>query len=330
MATGVSVTVDTARVENMRDVINASGMVVPASVADWTVFAPESGQVAELPKREGDVVAQDDVIVRFSIASIAQLVTARELALSDATRRLDRAQDEALKISSLFEKGLTARITYDAARAEVTSAESALMQATADLAATRPHQERATVRARFPGKIVKIWHPEGDFVTGGPTDPVLRVVDPTRVQVAVQLPVAQLARLQPGQTATITAIGGVTEIGTVAQRSSGSDGTAATAEARLSFVNPTTLTVDMVVSTEILIDQRANAIVVPAAAVRRDELGAYVMIAGDDQRARRRDVRAGLVTRDLIQITSGIVEGERVIVSGFDQLSDGVAIMVVR
>lgn len=330
MATGISVTVDVARIENLREVINASGMVVPASTADWTVYAPESGQITQILKREGDVVAQDDVLVKFNIASITQLVSARQALVADAKRRLERAQDEALKISSLYERGLAAKNVFDAAKTEVTSAESALSQAESDLASAKPHEERAIVRARFAGQIAKVWHAEGDFVTGGPSDPVLRLVDPTRVQVAVQLPIGQLGRLLPGQTATVTAIGGGPEAAIVAPRTSTSDSTAATAEARLSFVGPTALVVDTVVSTEILVDERANATVVTAAAVRRDEIGTYVLVAGSDQRAHRRDVRTGLATRDLVQIVSGVAAGESIISSGFESLTDGAAIMVVR
>ena len=56
-----------------------------------------------------------------------------------------------------------------------------------------------------------------------------------------------------------------------------------------------TLTVDTAVSVEILIDERKNTLVVPVVAVRRDEGGSFVYVAGDDGLARRRTVRPGLV-----------------------------------
>jgi multidrug efflux pump subunit AcrA (membrane-fusion protein) len=92
---------------------------------------------------------------------------------------------------------------------------------------------------------------------------------------------------------------------------------------RLAFVGPSTLAVNAPVSVEILLDQRQNALVVPAAAVLRDDLSAYVMVAGDDGRAHRRDVRTGLVTDALVEVLSGVEPEMRVIVGGIGDVSEG-------
>ena len=46
--------------------------------------------------------------------------------------------------------------------------------------------------------------------------------------------------------------------------------------------------------------------------------------------ARRRVVQAGLLGETLAEITSGLAEGERVVVAGVDFLRDGTAVNVVR
>jgi multidrug efflux pump subunit AcrA (membrane-fusion protein) len=77
------------------------------------------------------------------------------------------------------------------------------------------------------------------------------------------------------------------------------------------------------VSVEILLDQRANALVVPTAALLRDDLSPFVMIVGDDGRAHRRDVRTGLVTDTLVEIVSGLDAGTRVVVGGVGDVTEG-------
>ena len=79
-------------------------------------------------------------------------------------------------------------------------------------------------------------------------------------------------------------------------------------------------------SVEILLDQRTNALVVPTAAVLRENLSAFVMLVGDDGRAHRRDVRTGLVTEMLTEIVSGLDAGTRVIVGGVRDVAEGSAV----
>jgi RND family efflux transporter MFP subunit len=164
---------------------------------------------------------------------------------------------------------------------------------------------------------------EGDTVSGGQADPILRVVDPSRVQVSVQLPVAQLARIVPGQAATVRAFDVATPFAaTVATKPAILDPNAPTGDVRLTFDQPATLAIDAPVSVEILLEQRAGAVVVPTDAIVRENGATFVVVAGDDQRAHRRDVRVGLSTRTLTQIAAGLAPGERVIVGGLSDVAE--------
>lgn len=326
----VGVTAQIARTDTLRDVASASGMVVPSAAGDWTVYAPEAAQIVQLPKKESDSVAVGDLLVRFEISSATQELAARELAVADATARAERAKSEFTRLSGLFDRGIVPRATFEAARTEQTTAESLRAQAISQLELSKAAAVRAVVVARFPGTVVKVWRTEGESVRGG-DDPVLQVVDPSRFQVSVELPLAQLARILPGQAATVRAIAGESDLAaTVAMKPASTDSTAPTGQVRLSFVEPSTLPANTPVSAEILIDQRTNAIIVPAAAIAKDELSSYVMVAGDDHRAHRRDIRTGLITRDLAQVVSGLAAGERVIVGGLSDVAEGVAISFVE
>ena len=330
-AAPIGVTVQLARQEPIRDVVTASGIVVPSAAGDWTIYAPEAAQIVELPKKENDPVAVGDLLVRFEIASLTQELSAREVAVTDARARAERAKAEFARLASLFERGITPRNTYEAARADQATAESVLGQAIVQLESAKAGDTRSTVRARFPGTVVKLWHAEGDFVSGAATDPVLQVVDPTRLQVAIQIPIAQLARVVPGQTATIRPIDGNVPLpAMVVLKPAATDPNAPTGEVRVAFIDPPALAANAPVSAEILLDQRTNAVVVPVEAIVKEEASSYVMVAGDDRRARRREVRTGLVTRTLAEIVSGVTAGERVIVGGLKDVSDGAAIAFVE
>jgi RND family efflux transporter MFP subunit len=327
----VGVTTAVVQLGGLRDVANVPGMIVASSAADLTLYAQEAAEIAELPKKVNDPVAVGDVLVRFDIASLTQELAALQLEVIEASSRLDRARTDMTRQASLFERGITSRNTHDAARLEVSAAESGLGIAKARLDAVQAGQNRAVVRATFPGIVLEVWHQEGDAVRPDQSDPILRVADPTRVQVAVQLPVAQLARIVPGQTATVRAIAGtISEPATVVAKAQGVEPGSPTGEVRLGFVNPATLPLNTPVSAEILLDQRTNVLIVPTSAVARDDLGVFVMIAGGDNLAHRRNVRIGLTTPQFTHVAEGLSEGEQVILAGLQEVVDQSPIIVAQ
>jgi RND family efflux transporter MFP subunit len=326
----VPVTVAPARLADLADTLTASGTVVPATSSDQIVLATEPAEIAEAPKREGDTVAAGDLLVRFNVPAVTQEIAARQAEMAQATANLDRARRELTNVTSLWERGLVPRQSLDAAKAAVLDAQTVLTEARGRLDATQVLQARTIVKARFAGVVVKTWRVPGDFVTGRPDDPVLRVIDPTRTQVAVTLSRAELLRVTAGQPAAVRVAGGDAQPGSVSTRAPITDPNATSAELRVNVESATPLPLETVVEVVIVLDRRPNVVVVPRAALRRDEESSFVMIAGDDDRARRRSVQPGLVTSDLAQIVTGLTPGERVIVTGVEQVTDGSAITVNR
>lgn len=327
----LGVTVHVVRRETLRDVANASGTVVPATAGDWTIYAPEVAEIVELPKAEGEKVATGDLLARFEIASRTQLLAALQLETIAAQQALDRSAAELARQTGLAERGLVARSAFEQTRAQHSAATSQLDQIRERLQTAQAAQDISVVRARFPGVVAQVFHAKGDIVAGA-ADPVLRVIDPSRVQISIQLPLAQLARVVPGQAASVRAIAGETaQPATVVLTPPVADPSAATGEVRLSLQNPlVVLPLDTPVSVELLLDIRTAAIAVPNAAIQRDDVGPYVMLANGSGVAERRNVRVGLVSADLSQIASGVEENERVVTSGLTHESDGLRVTIVQ
>jgi len=326
----VSVVTAVARVGTLVDRATATGNVVPALAADWTIYAPDTAQIVELPKKEGDAVAAGDLLVRFDIAPITAEVSRSDLALAQAKARLDEAKTELTRISALGDQGLVARTVVDAARGAVLDAQSAVNRATGEVATAKAHLAQTMVQARFAGVVDKVWHVEGEVVAGTDGDPVIRVVDPTRLQVVAPLPMSDLMRISPGMAATITPAGAPDEAGTVVMRSTIADPTTRTADLRINFAGPTTLTMGTPVSVDIVIDTHPDLLIVPRAAIQHDDETSFVYVAGADNLAHRRAVQVGIGTTIQAQILSGLAAGDRVVTSGFDQLSDGMPIVIAR
>jgi membrane fusion protein (multidrug efflux system) len=326
---GVATAVATS--QPLRDVIVAEGLVVPAAEADFAVVAPEPALVADIPKTVGDTVAVGDLLARFDIPSITELVTARERELSEATVRLEAARAHAARQQSLSERGLIPRNQLEASIAAIDPAERALAAAKAQMDVARQAQERAVVRARFAGVVARQFHQVGDYVAGGENDPVLRVVDPERIEVLVPVPAAQAVRIAAGIPAIVQAAGVLDPIAaTVSPQPLLSQPGGTVTDVRLSLAGKPAIAVDTPVRAEIVFAERPETVVVPSLAVQRDDTGAFVMMAGPDGIARRRTVQVGLVAAARTEILAGVSPGERVIVKPLEQVGDGTAITIER
>jgi RND family efflux transporter MFP subunit len=330
-ATGpIAVATQPVQLGSLQSTISGPGTIVPSTAADWTIFPPESGRIAELPKAEGDAVQAGDVLVKFDFANLESDLAARQVQVQAATGQLDAAKSDLTRISAMYDRGYVPRNDFEAARNAVSQAETELTRAKQLLDVAKAAAERAVIKARFSGVIAKRFHQEGDLVNGAISDPVLRVIDPTRTQVAMRVPVQQVPLILPGQRGTVvSATGPVGDPVSVVSRPTIDDPAASSVEVRLAFNNPSTLPVDSPVQVELLVDQRTNVMVLPTTAVlKADDGTSFVMTAGSDGRAHRRAVRLGLTTKDRVEILSGISVGDRLIVKGLEQVADGTPITI--
>jgi membrane fusion protein, multidrug efflux system len=318
----VGVAVEVASQQTLRLTARGAGIVVPTDAGDWSISASELGRILELPKAEGDAVQSGDVLVRFEYGSTATESSARESDVSAASSRLDAARAQLAKVSALYERGFVSRSEYEAAKSAVTAAELDVNRATRQLDTVKEAADRATVRARFPGIVAKVFHHEGDLVNPSPLDPVLRVIDPTHLEVSLSVPMQEAAQVQPGMPATIVSANGA-EPGAVLLRSPADDPHATTETLRLSFAQPTTLPVESPVQAEILIAERKDVVTLPSAAILHGEDGGSFVMVAVDGRAHRRDVRLGLRSRERVEIAAGVTAGDRVIVKGPADVAEG-------
>jgi len=326
----VPVTVEAARTETLNSLLVVTGTVVPAPGAEWTITAPDAGRIVDLPKAAGDVVAEGDLLVRFDIPSLAADLAARRADVTQATARVETTKAALTRASGLFDQGIAARREVEEARQAQADAEAALAQAKGAVEAATSLAARAEVRARFAGVVAQRWHNPGDLVDASASDPILKIINPRQLQVVAAVPIADIPRVVPGHAAVVKGPGGADEQARVLTRPPEVDPSSATADVRIAFTGTTRLASGTTVEVDITADSRPNALVVPMAAVVRDGDHAYIFVAGPDNKAHRHEVTTGLAARDLVEITSGLSAGDRVIVQGQDGLPDGAAITVAK
>jgi RND family efflux transporter MFP subunit len=328
----VPVVVEAAKIDLLRSTFSAAGTVVPAPGADMIVLAPEHARIAELPKAEGEVVREGDILVRFDIPTLPADLAAKKAAVNQAQAHIDAAAAAVARLTGLVAKGVAAPREVEEAKRTQAEADAELAQARSAVDAATSLADRAVVRATFSGVVAKRWHNPGDIVEAAASDPILRIVNPEKLQIVAAVPSADLPRVVPGHDADVHVVGReAAEPAKVLMRPAQVDPVSGTADVRLAFAKPTSLPVGTAVQVDIVGEVQPKALVVPAAAIVHDEDETFVMVAGADNKAHKYPVAMGLSTHDFVQITSGDLKpGDRVIVRGQTELPEGATITISK
>ncbi len=293
------------------------------------MIAPEAARIAEMPKAEGEAVKPGDILVRFDIPTLSADVSAKRAAVSQATARLEAANANYQRLSSLLAEKVAAPKDVEEAKRQQSEAEADLEQAKAGVDAAAALSSRSVVRATFAGVVAKRLHNPGDFVEAAASDPVLKVINPAQLQIVASVPVASLSRIVPGHAAEVRLPGrNEVETARVLTKAAQVDPAGAAADVRLAFTKSTSLPAGATVQVTIVGEEKKSALVIPLAAVVEDEGEIFVMVAGADNKAHKYPVSLGLSTQTMTEVTSGLKAGDRVIVRGQAELPEGAAITI--
>jgi RND family efflux transporter MFP subunit len=328
-ATVVSVKTTPAAVGTIRGLVHATAIVNPAPGAEFLVIPPEPARIAEIPHAAGDRVGRGDLLVRFEIPNAQAEVRRQEAEVLRGQATLDNARKAQARARQLFDRGVAAGKEVEDANRVVADADAALAQARASLAAAQTVAARAVVRAPFDGIVATRLHNPGDLVEATAGDPVLRVIDPHRLEVVAAVPLADAPRIVIGAAAHLTAtpIGGPEIRLTVVSRPAAVDTATPTIPVRLASPDLTRFPAGTPVEIEIEAEQHTDVVLVPDVAVLREGDETAVFVASGSK-AQRRTVELGLTDGTHAEVRSGVKAGEQVIVDGQAGLPDGAAIAV--
>lgn len=228
----IAVTVEKAKKRTLTETVAASGKVQPE--IEVKIISQVSGQVIDLPVREGTEVDKGDLLAKVDpelyVAAMnraeAALNTARSN-LSSARARLSqaRAQLEVAQLNfnrnqKLFDEGAISKAEFDnsqsnykVAQSEVEAAEESVKSAQFSIAsaqATRNEQaenlRRTTIYAPRKGTVTALSIEEGDIILGTGMmqgTEIMRVSDLTTMEVNVEVNETDIVRVGMGDTARV-------------------------------------------------------------------------------------------------------------------------------
>lgn len=183
-------------------VFPATVAAAPTSVA--RIDARAAGVVRSVEKTLGDYVRRGEAVARIESGEAAALAAQ----LSAARARVTELSAAYERERQLFEANVTARQELEAARANLSVAQSELERAQAAAAAAGVSADGRSIAVTSPlaGRVTAAPIVLGSYVNAG--DELYRVVNPSGLQIEVAVPAADASSIAPGDEAIITLPGG--------------------------------------------------------------------------------------------------------------------------
>ncbi len=261
------------------------------------------GAVKAIHVKEGQQVAKGDLLVTIDDGGLAQNAALQKVQL-DLTKTLYERQER------LWKQNIGSEIEYLQAKTAFESQQKNFEQLQQQLSKT-------TLHAPFSGRVDDIITEVGQLVSPG-TQPLLRLVNTSSMYVDVDVPERYFPNIKKGTTAQV-------EI-PVLQHSyqsrvihKGTHIDTGNRTFKVSILADKSIELaPNLISTVRLVDyQNANAIVIPLEVVSENFSGEqYVYVVDENNKAKKRFIKTGLVEGDVVEVLEGLSTSDRVIDEG--------------
>jgi membrane fusion protein (multidrug efflux system) len=297
---------------------------LPGSVRSRTssVVASEvAGLVVELAARDGDRVRRGAPIARLRPQTLELRRDAARSGLKEAVARLELATRNLARSRELFDSGVVSRSQLDDAVSEADAWQGRVDQLEADIARLEDDLERSVIRAPFSGVVVAEHIQVGQWMDVG--GPVVDLVDLAELEVVVDVPEREFARLVVGGPAVVT-FGALPEveiegrIGAIIPRA---DAQARSFPVKVRIANAEErIGIGMLAQVAFPAGEAREALVVPKDAVVRQGSDTLVWLVDDQGAVRPVPVSVGAAVGDWVEVEGELSSGEHAVTRGNERL----------
>jgi membrane fusion protein (multidrug efflux system) len=335
-------------------VLSAKSQVLPltrdlvgrvAAVRTADVRARVPGILLKRTYKEGSEVHEGEVLFQIDPKPYQAALDAALAALAQAQATSVNAAVNAKRTRDLLPAGLVSRSDVDNNNATERSSQAQVKQAEANVETARINLGYATVTAPISGRSGQQHVTEGALV-GQSEATLLTTVDQIdHLYVNFDRPADEILKLQAAQArgdvtlfdrdkATLQVIlpdgTPYMPLGTLDFGDVTVDPTNAALAFRGVVANPRReLLPGMFVTVHLTLGTQNRAYLIPQAIVRRDGQGAFVQIAGADDKVSQRYIQAEMMMGTNWLVTGGLKDGDRIIATSVDQVHAGMRVKVL-
>jgi membrane fusion protein (multidrug efflux system) len=287
-----------------------------------------SGQIVHLSKRLGDYVRRGETIGRIDNSDFVIQVAQAEAAVLSATAGLLSATTSYNANSTLYAEAKISEVEYQNSLSTYKNAQAVLAGANANLESRRRVLQNSSFSAPVSGQIVDLPIRVGQTISVG--QKIAGIVDMNTLKIRTGVGENAIRSITRGQEVRVSHrdsedifIGTITGIGYKPLSN------IATYPIEIEIPNPNRkLLPGMIVSCQILSAVHKNVIYTLLSHVQAEFDTDFVFVVDENSIARRRIVTLGRQINENIIIESGLLPGDRMLVEGFDRITDGSRVVV--
>ena len=340
------------------DTLTISGEFKPFEEVE--VHAKVAGYIQKIYVDVGDHVTQGQTLAMLEVPELAAQLSGADAAVrraKDDIRReesdLQRAQSAhaaahsmymRLKQASEQQKGLVAQQELDDAEAKDLETEAQVRSAKAALSAAEQQVEVSVadqkqyramsgytrIVAPFTGVVTVRYADTGSLVAAGTSSstqaiPVVRIAEVSKLRLVLPIPESLAAQIHLGDPVNVRVQAIGQEIaGKVSRFSDSLDMETRTMQTQIDFDNRKgRLMPGMYAETRLVLGARANALSLPLEAVTQNGTTATVLMVTPESTVAERKITLGMAGQSRVEVLSGLVEGDRVVIGRRSQFRDG-------
>ncbi len=293
------------------------------------------GKIERIAVNEGDRVVKGQVLAELDTQAIRLQLDQAEAALAVAQANFNNARTNWERMERLYKEKAVSEQQYEQVKLAYDSGKAQLSQAEAAVNLAKHNLNVSIMKAPFGGIIASKNAEVGDVInpmmggfSPGSGGGVLTLVDFSRIKIRVEISGADIPLIRKGQETIlrVPTIPGREFRGTVQVVNLAADPQTKKFGIEVAVENPDLALRPGTFGQIILeVQTHENALVVPQKAILENT---HVFVVRDGQAAKR-EVMLGLQNSELIEILSGLEEGDMVVTEGNFGLEDGAPVEII-
>ncbi len=320
----VPVRLDDVVLSSLATTLTITGSVTPYSETELSTETSGDYILQKNPRTEEFFVLGDRVRKGEVIVVLEDEATTNTIRIETQKLNLDIAKDTYEKQKSLYEKG-------GVTQSDLQQAELSYINAKYDYENAQIQLSELQVVAPFDGFIVELpYYTQNTKIASGVS--VVKLMDYSKLLMQVDFPEKNLPIVQKGQKASITNynLPNDTIYATITQLSPAIDDDSRTFPGVLEIDNPAlTFRPGMFVNADIVLEEKTEIIVLPKEIISNSKRGQVVYTISRNTANEKRIV-TGIETDTHIEVIKGLEVGDRIVVDGYEMLSNRSKVKVLK
>jgi membrane fusion protein, multidrug efflux system len=317
--------------------ITLNGLGTVTSLATVTIRSQISGYLQTIEFKEGDDVKKGDLLAEIDPRPFEATLAQAKGQLARDEAMLKGAQVDLARYQGLAAQNAVPRQTLDTQIALVAQDQGTVEADRATVKSAEVNLQYCHIVSPLDGRVGLRLVDQGNYVTPGDTTGLVVITQLQPISVLFTVPEDNLPaiskRIQGGAVLPAAAYSrdGANKIadGTLQTFDSQIDPTTGTIKLRAQFPNESrTLYPNQFVNVRLLLDTHKDVVTMPTAGVQRGVPGTFVYLVNSDNTVSVRKVELGVTDGDRVEVRSGLVPGDRIVIDGADKLRDGAKINV--